>query len=543
MSGVLTDEKPRVFRRIGTLQRRIRTTTLWLLVPAIVVVFSPGVGADEEEAASAVAPGARFTATVKDMHTDGERVAIPLNRSVLVETSQPISTIQAVSPQIAVVQSISPTRFMISGASYGETQVIVWSENGDRQIFNIVVELDIQALLTALTRVDPRSDVEATPIQGNVILTGQVSSAAAAEKMLQVTGLFMPRGEGSIGGIVQNHMHVAGEQQVVLRCTVAEVNRRAARQLGINGFLAGGNVRDAFAVNQIAGINPINIGAAADVNVMDAIPFLTGADGIPMSSQTTLSLGFPRAQMQFFLQAMAENSLLRVLAEPNLVTISGETATFLAGGEFPYPVPQGGTSNAITIEFREFGVRLNFTPVVLPNQTIRLRVEPEISATDFSNAVQVAGTMVPGLSQRRTHTVVEIGNGQTIAIAGLLNEEVRGVVTRIPGIGDVPILGALFRSVEYRKSLTELVILVTPEIIAPLNPEQVPPTPGEFLHTPNDWQLYLLGMIEGEPFADASTPGGPLETGCAPRTVEVRSEPEKLALHGPWGESDYEDFR
>ena len=523
----------------------MRATVLRLLLPALVVLFPVGAGAGDgdDDASPVVAPGVAFTAIVKDMRTEGEHIAIRLNRSVLLETSQPVSTIQAISPQIAVVQSVSPTQFMISGAAYGETQVIVWSEDGRRQIFNVVVELDLEALLNALEQVDPRSDVQVTPVQGNIILSGQVSSAATAEKMLQVATLFMPRGEGVVGGFVQNHMQVMGEQQVVLRCTVAEVNRRAARQLGINGFLAGGNVRDAFAVNQIAGINPINIGAAADVNVMDAIPFLTGADGIPMSSQSTLSLGFPRAQMQFFLQAMAENSLLRVLAEPNLVTISGETASFLAGGEFPYPVPQGGTSNAITIEFREFGVRLNFTPVVLANQTIRLRVEPEISATDFSNAVQVAGTMVPGLSQRRTHTVVEIGNGQTIAIAGLLNEEVRGVVTRIPGIGDVPVLGALFRSVEYRKSLSELVIMVTPEIVAPLNPDQVPPTPGEFLRAPNDWQLYLLGMIEGEPFADASAAGDTLGMGSEPPPTLARSEPENLALHGPWGESKYEDFR
>ncbi|MFH0981640.1 MAG: type II and III secretion system protein family protein [Planctomycetota bacterium] len=547
-------------RGIGTLPQR-KSSTVWnwgrsltvavrlLLAPAAIAVLASAVGAEEGTKASAP-PIARFTAKVKDMHAAGESLAIPLNRSVLIETSQAVATVQSISPEIAIVQSISPTQFLISGASYGETQVVAWSADGSQHIFNVTVELDLQALLDALKRIDPRSDVRATPIRGNIILTGQVTSAAAAQKMLEVAMLFMPQGEASVGGMVQNHLQITGEPQVLLRCTVAEVNRRAVRELGINGFLGGEDFRDMFAVNQIGGINPINIGAAADASMLGPIPFLTGENGIPLEAATTLSVGFPRAGMQFFLRAMAENALMRVLAEPNLVAVSGETATFLAGGEFPYPVPQGGQSNSITIEFREFGVRLNFTPVVLANQTIRLRVEPEVSALDYSNAVQVQGTLVPGLTQRKTQTTVEIGNGQTLAIAGLLNEEVRGVARRIPGIGDVPVLGALFRSVEYRKNLTELVVLVTPEIVAPMNPEQVPPVPGQFVRDPNDWQLYLLGLVEGEPFVDASTPADALQTRPhratdltargAPSAARL-TESDRLSLHGPWGASTYED--
>ncbi|MCK4658188.1 MAG: type II and III secretion system protein family protein [Phycisphaerae bacterium] len=494
-------------------------------------VSSPAARAEEEGAKSPPIGATPFTATITDMQSDTERIVIPRNRSVLIEMSHPVTAVQAVSAEIVIVQSIKPTQFMISGATYGETQVIAWSADGSQHVFEVAVELDLEALSAALLKIDPRSEVRITPIHGNIILTGSVSSATAAERMLHVAELFMTHGDGRGGGIVQNHLEVMGEQQVLLRCTVAEVNRRATRELGINGFLAGDAFRDAFVINQLGGINPIDIGAAGNVNVLQDIPFLTGSAGIPLSPASTLSLGFPRVQMQVFLRAMAENSLMRVLAEPNLVAISGETATFLAGGEFPYPVPQ---EQNITIEFREFGVRLNFTPVVLPNQTIRLRVEPEISALDFSSAVQIGGTVVPGLTQRKTHTVVEIGNGQTIAIAGLLNEEIRGVVSRIPGIGDVPILGALFRSVEYHRNLTEMVILVTPEIIAPLNPDQVPAVPGQHLSSPNDWQLYTLGLIEGDPFEGNSAAMFP---------VSQQTEPEKLSLHGPWGESTYKDFR
>ena len=540
MSRTTAETTSYVSRKIGALKRRAWIGAAKLLVPAVVAVLPCGAWA-EEDAAASVPKGVEFVATITDMQTDAERLSIPLDRSVLIETSRPIAAIQAISPEIAVVQSISPTQFMISGAAYGDTQVIVWSDDDRQQIFNISVEINLDALLDAVGRIDPRSRVQATPVHGNIILTGQVSSAASAEKILEVAQLFMPEIQSGGGGVVRNHLQVMGEQQVLLRCTVAEFNRRAIRELGINGFLAGDEFPDMCAVNQVGGINPLNIGVPAGVNVMDPIPFVT--DALAIAPTSTLSLGFPRVQMQLFLRAMAENSLMRVLAEPNLIAISGETATFLAGGEFPYPVPQGGDSNAITIEFREFGVRLNFTPVVLPNQTIRLRVEPEISATDYAKAVQVQGTVVPGLTQRRTHTTVEIGNGQTIAIAGLLNDEVRGVVNRVPGIGDVPVLGALFRSVEYRRNLTELVILVTPEIVAPLSPDQVPPVPGQHITPPNDWQLYMLAMIEGEPLADASEPGEALKTRPGPRVAPVASEPGKLSLHGPWGASTYEDFR
>jgi len=313
---------------------------------------------------------------------------------------------------------------------------------------------------------------------------------------------------------------------------VAEVNRAASRELGINGFLAGTNFRDGFIVNQLGGINPINMGAAADALVTRNMPFLTGEDGVPISSATTLSLGFPRAQMQLFLRAMADNSLLKILAEPNLVAISGETASFLAGGEFPIPVPQG--NQQVTIDWREFGVRLNFTPLVRGHQRIRLRVAPEVSELDFSTAVQIEGFVVPGLKSRSSETTVELGNGQTIAIAGLLSEELRGIASRIPGIGDVPILGALFRSVNFQHSLTELVILVTPEIVAPLDAHQKVRLPGEDLTDPSDVELYMLGLLEGSDDSKTTDRLSSSRDAFAPGSG-IESEPDELSVHGPWG--------
>lgn len=481
-----------------------------------------------------------FSVTVREVPKSAQRITVPLHGSVVVETSQPMSRVQVVESAIAKVESVSSKQYVVTGVGYGSTQIMLWSEAGERQVLGVNVELDVSLLNEKIKEIDPQSSAQASSLHGNIILTGTVSGPEIAERVMRLSSLFIPPDTTAPEDFVQNHMTVSGEQQVLLRCTVAEVNRSAIKRLGVNGFLAGDNFRDAFAVSQIGGINPMNIGAAGDINVTQPIPFLTGEEGIPLLPATSFSLGFPRLQMQLFLDALAQNSLLKVLAEPDLVAVSGETASFLAGGEFPIPVPQSGAATgAITIEFREFGVRVNFTPVVLAHQKIRLRVAPEVSETDFSTAIQIQGFVVPGLTQRRVETTIEVSNGQTLAVAGLLSEQVRGIANKLPGLGEVPVLGALFRSVEYQRRQTELVVLVTPEIIAPLDPQQVPKLPGEDLATPNDFELYALGLLEGEGTfeGDAAEDEAPTE---AP--APLATEPEQTAFHGPWGFSTASDL-
>jgi len=489
---------------------------------------------------SCTALAGEFSVNVRELDRGSQRLIVPLNRSLIVETSAPVTRAQVVESSIANVQSVSPTQFVITGVGYGTTQVMFWSNDNTQQVFEVDVELDLDRLNDMLDKIDPLAEATALSVNGSVVLTGTVSGPEAADRMTQLARLFAPRHAPVPELAVQHHLIVSGEQQVLLRVTVAEVARRATRALGVNGFLAGDDFTDTFVVSQVGGaFNPVNIGAAADTNVQGTIPFLTGEEGVPLSPSTTFSLGFPRVQMQIFLKAMADNQLLKVLAEPNLVAVSGETATFLAGGEFPIPVPQsGGGVGAITIEFREFGVRMNFTPVVLADQRIRLRVAPEVSETDFSNAIQIQGFVVPGLTQRRMETTVEVGNGQTLAVAGLLSEEVRGLANNIPGLGDVPILGSLFRSVEYQRRETELVMLVTPEIIAPMDPQQVPKVPGEDYTTPDDYQLYALGLLEGDPPEEGDpAPERVYETDTPVNVAPMESEPEELSVHGPWGYS------
>ena len=404
------------------------------LVAVVVLLASASV-------ASGQSGGDGLAMTVHEMPTHNGRLVVPLNGSVIVETSKPISRIEVAEATIAKVQTLSATRFVLTGARYGVTQVMVWTEEGEVQVMDIHVELNLELLNETLSSIDPQSDAQAKSIMGNIILIGTVAGPEAAAKMEEMASLFLPRDAGAAMGMIQNHLRVSGEQQVLLRCTVAEVNRNAMRKLGVNGFMAGDDFQDMFVVNQIGGINPANIGAAADVNIQNTIPFLTGEGGIPLLESVPLSLGFPRVQMQLFIDALADNSLLKVLAEPDLVAVSGETASFLAGGEFPVPVPQSGAATgAITIEFREFGVRVNFTPVVLAHQRIRLKVAPEVSETDFTTAVQIQGFVVPGLTQRRVETTVEVGNGQTLAVAGLLSESVRGVAVGCRRWGMFPFL-------------------------------------------------------------------------------------------------------
>ncbi|UCG34172.1 MAG: type II and III secretion system protein family protein [Phycisphaerales bacterium] len=464
-----------------------------------------------------------FTASISQVSADTSVVTVSIGKSVLIDLSKPINRASIAAEDVATVVVLSPMQIMVTGKGFGSTQLVVWTEEGEQKIFDIMVQIEIPQLIGIIRRAAPGSDVDVEVVHNTVVLLGDVPSGEVADRITQVAGIF--------SGNVVNHLRVRGEQQVLLRCTVAEVSRQAMRQLGFNGFMAGDDFRDFFFFSNVNGINPTSIIPAEDVLATATIPFLTGPSGI--SPATTFSIGFPRVQMQLFVQALRDNGLLKVLAEPNLVAISGQTATFLAGGEYPVPVPQD--QNTITIEYREFGVRLNFTPVVLGRNIVRLRVAPEVSALDFSNAVQFAGFVVPGLTKRNAETTVELGNGQTLAIAGLLSEQVRAASSKIPGIGDIPVIGQLFGSVEYQQETTELVILVSPEVVSGLNPDQVPPVPGEFHRHPNDWEFYFLGQLEGEPVPPLDvTPARALETEYPARVAPAEQE-EDLAFRGPWG--------
>lgn len=485
----------------------------------------PGAAAQGVATPTQAAPPA-VQIQVHQPQSQAEVITVAVNQGALVDFSVPVREVRVANPEIADVTATTPRQILVNGKSFGTTQLMVLADGGTQQVFTIAVDLDLKRLEASIRSLVPRAQVKVSGLLDAIAVTGTVPDAESAERVMQIAGIYSPQ--------VINHMRVAGVYQVLLRCTVAEVNRTATRQLGFNGWMAGDNFKDMFAVSQLAGINPVNIGAAGDSLATARIPFVTDTEGLALSATPTLSLGFPRMQMQVFIQALRENGLLRILAEPNLVAVSGQEATFLAGGEFPIPVPQGGQNNSVTIEFRSFGVLLRFTPTVLSENLIRLKVSPEVSEPDFSTAVSIGGFAVPGLTQRRVDTVVELGPGQTFAIGGLLSERTRATSSKVPALGDIPVLGALFSSTFYQSNESELVVLVTPELAAPLNPDQVTYLPGANHIPPNDWELFGLGKSDGEGHAGKTTEAGPDSAQPAGATARYgKSAPARL--RGPVG--------
>lgn len=479
---------------------------------------------------AAAQEGASLEVKVSDAASAGRLIKVPVNKSILLDFNQPVKEVRVAKPEIASVTASSPRQLVVTGTSFGVTQLIVWVDDKNQQIFDVACDIELDRLQASIASAVPRARVKANAVLDSVVLTGEVPDAESATRIEQIASVYSSK--------VMNQMHVVGTQQVLLRCTIAEVNRSAVRQLGFNGWIGGDNIRDVFGVSNLNGINPSNIGAAGGVPINARVPFLTGTDGIPITGQTTLSFGFPRVQMQVFVQALRENGLLRVLAEPNVVAINGQEAAFLAGGEIPIPIV---TEQRIKIEYKEFGVRLTFKPAILGEDVIRLQVTPEVSEPDFTSSVTVSGVSVPGFTSRRVSTVVELGSGQTFAIGGLLSERSRGVARKVPGLGDIPVLGALFSSVEYQTDNSELVVLVTPELVQPVSPDQVTYVPGTKMVEPNDFDLFLMGSLEGkaDPNKPALTPR--IHNEWPARPADLYGGELNLKLRGPLGPAGFEE--
>jgi pilus assembly protein CpaC len=327
-----------------------------------------------------------------------------------------------------------------------------------------------------------------------IALSGEVSSAANLSKALAVSETFAPKK-------VVNLTQVAGVHQVMLEVRVAEMSRTLARRLGFN-FIYSGAAGD-FGISQIGNLSSTNVSSTGLTTIFS--PSVNALFRF-LSGNTTVT---------GFIDALKEDGLVKILAEPTLVTLSGQEAKFLAGGEFPVPVPQ--QFNVITIDYKQFGVGLSFIPTVLSNDKISMRVAPEVSDLDFSTAVTLSGFVVPGLTTRRASTVIELADGQSFAIAGLLRESVRESISEFPVLGDIPILGALFRSTSFQKSETDLIIVVTPHLVKPLDvTKQTLPT-DQYIE-PDDFEWYLLGRLEGT---------GPAR---APRREQGQSKNVPLAL-------------
>ena len=436
----------------------------------------------------------------RDATTAEPQRVIPLypGEARLIDAPWPVARVSVANPDVADVDVINPHQLQLIGIAPGVTNFIMWSKEERTWRARIEVEPDLSRLQGQVEKLFPRANLQISQLGDLIVLKGTLARTEEALQLRQ----FLTTSK-------INHLDlttVAGSQQVQLRVRIAEVSRQALKQLNVNMFYGGERWFGGNQLGSSAGpFTPMNAGVPqgqllpGDIS-RGAMQFQTlERIGVPPTAQ--LFAGFPNSDLEVFIQALAENQYLRLLAEPTLVAYSGEEASFLVGGEFPVPIAQlgeGGTT-AISIEYREFGVRLHFRPSVMGEGGIRLVVTPEVSELSDVGAVEVLGTRVPSLLTRRVSTTLELKDGQTFAMAGLLNRTSNARNSRVPGLGDLPILGPLFRSVRYSTAETELVVLVTTSLAEPQNvPIEDVPYPGMAHVPPNDWELYVRGALEGK---------------------------------------------
>lgn len=424
-----------------------------------------------------------------------ETLNLSQNTGTMVRLSSPMSDLFVANDSIADVQVRSSNQLYIFGKARGETTVYATDKSG-RVVYaaNVRVGNNISSVDEMLRLAMPEAQVQATPMNGLVLLTGTVSSpedVAEAQRLVQAY----------VGDTTQvvSRLRSAVPLQVTLRVKIAEMNRSVLKQVGVN-LLGVGN---GFSVAQGDGIYLPPVGSGDDTGGNDAGKVIRGAIGTTFG----LSKRFLGLDLVGRLQLAETDGLVTTLAEPNLTALSGETASFLAGGEFPIPVSQG-VGGAITIEYKQYGVGLAFTPVVLADGRISMRVRPEVSELSNEGSLRLNGFDVPALTTRRAETTVELGSGQSFMLAGLLRANNQNAIEKAPFLGDLPILGTLFRSRSYRKAETELVIVVTPYLVRPVNGKI--PTPVDGFRNPRDG----TAVFEGQTYSGVS---GPRPVAIAPR--------------------------
>ena len=448
-------------------------------------------------------------------------ISVEVNCSSILDRPAGVKRISIANGEIAEAVATSTTEIIINGKAPGDTTLIVWDQNGNRSILAVHVlptSSKIDLVRDEIMR-EAGQQVSLTAQDGLFFLNGTAKDLTSADRALAIAS--------SLGKVV-NLLRVStpsSEPQILLKVRFADIDRSASSQFGVNLF----------------GTDATKGQGGTSTSQFGGQPTVSGLDSSSLSAtfSNLLNLFYVRPDLNLgvFLQDLAAKNLLQMLAEPNLLTVSGKSASFLAGGEFPFPTLQGGGSGVgqVTIQFRDFGIKLNFTPTVTPRGTIRLKVNPEVSSLDYANGLSVSGFTVPGLTTRRVDTEVELKDGQSFVIAGLLNNQITEQLSKMPGFSNIPLLGKLFQSRSITKSNSELLILVTPEIVVPTGygektpdvamakpfmegtstkaPQQ--PHDADADKTSNSWRRESL-PIEDMRASKILAPGSPAPSGPAP---------------------------
>lgn len=421
-----------------------------------------------------------YPSTGTSFEDSTNELSVTVGKTVLVDCAAPITRVAVGTGDIAEAIATSPTEIMVSGKTVGETSLIIWDSRGGRQFFNVTVRPSVAVADDHLESVRrelrlelPGQAIKVSYDNQTIFLRGTVKDLTSSERAVKIA---------STAGKVVNLLDVqvpASKPQILLKVRFCSVDRSLEKQLGINLFNLGlGNGIGGVSTGQYS---PPSFSTGSATSSSGAISSSSGQALI--SNDLNILAFFPGLNAGATLQALQTRGLVEVLAEPNLLAADGKEASFLAGGEYPYPVVQGtsaGGSTAVTIEFKEYGIRLNFIPTITPRGTIRLQVAPEVSSLDYTDEVDISGFEVPGITTRKVNTEVELKDGQTFVIGGLLDNTETETFEKIPFIGDIPILGKLFQSMTRTKNNTELIVVVTPEIVAPIPAGQT----GPELHYP-----------------------------------------------------------
>jgi len=388
---------------------------------------------------------------------------VMVGKSLLINTTERLKRISVTDPAIAFAQPITPTQILVHGRAPGEVSLLIWDELERSRSFDLRVDVDVSACAEEEHRVFPDEQISVTPSRAAIVLSGHVSTEDVAKRAGELAAAYSPK--------VVNVLTFGpvGAQEVLLQVKFAEVDRTALTQLGINLLSTGAaNTIGTTTTGQFGGFGPQTLTVNKGPNGTT-----TTTTGETLNNVLNLFLFRPDINFGAVIQALQTKNLLEILAEPNLIAVNGKEASFLAGGQFPFPIVQPGNGfTAVTISFKEFGVRLQFTPIITPNGNIHLKVAPEVSTLDFANALTISGFTVPALSTRRAETEFELQDGQSFVIAGLMDNRVTDIYNKIPGLGDIPVLGNFFRSKSLQKSNSELMVLCTVKRISPSN-EQV----------------------------------------------------------------------
>jgi pilus assembly protein CpaC len=404
---------------------------------------------------------------------------VMVGKSLLINTTERLKRVSVTDPTVAEAMVVTPTQILVHGRSAGEISLLIWDELERSRSFDLRVDVDVSACAEEEHRVFPDEQISVTASRSAIVLSGHVSTEDVSKRAGEIAQAYS-----------KNVVNVltfgpVGAQEVLLQVTFAEVDRNALTQWGANLFLPGQGHTIAMTQTQQFGGVTITQSAQTTTTNGNSTTTTQTPTAPTVNVSDFLNLFIFRQDINFgaVIKALQSKNLLQILAQPNLIAMNGKEASFLAGGQFPFPIVQPGQGfTAVTISFKDFGVALKFTPVITPNGNIHLKVAPSVSTLDFANALTVSGFTVPALSTRQAETEFELQDGQSFVIAGLMDNRVTDIMNKIPGLGDIPILGEFFRSKSLQKSNSELMVLCTVHKVSPnVEPPKLPSQPKPFL--------------------------------------------------------------